>query len=117
MGGWWLATAAYAALVFVVSMIPVEPTAGVPDLDKAVHLGEYLVFAWLMLQALRTNQMPRRMSLWWAWGSVTGYGLVMEGVQAMLPWRSAELADVVANGCGALLGVWLGQKKSIVRSR
>ncbi|MBI2496186.1 MAG: VanZ family protein [Candidatus Omnitrophica bacterium] len=89
--------------------MPVGPGPSIRHLDKVAHLGEYLLFAWLMLQALRASQMPRRVSLWWAWGSVTGYGLVMEGVQAMLPWRSAELADVVANGCGALLGVWIRQ--------
>lgn len=109
MGGWWIATAAYAALLFVVSVIPVEPKAGVPYLDKVAHLGEYLLFAWLLAQAVRAARRRDRVVSLWAWIVATSYGGLLEGVQAMLPWRSAELADAVANAVGAALGVWLAR--------
>ena len=114
--GWWLATAAYAALLFVASVIPVGPGPSIRHLDKAAHLGEYLLFAWLLAQAVRAARMRDRVVSLWAWIAATSYGGLLEGVQAMLPWRSAELADAVANAVGAALGVWLASK-SIVHSR
>ena len=145
--GWRLATAVYAALLFVVSVTPVDPRLTVGHLDKVAHLGEYLLFAWLLVHALRTTAPPagwepvypwcrsnyfdqmlrdveptavlnwrsvagRRIQLerhWWAWMFATSYGLLIECLQALLPWRSAELADALANACGAALGVWLAR--------
>ena len=35
----------------------------------------------------------------------TAYGALIEGVQAFIPWRSAEGLDLLANAVGAALGV------------
>ena len=44
--GWWIAVAAYAAVVCVLSVMPVGPGAlPIDHLDWIVHLCEYLVFA------------------------------------------------------------------------
>jgi VanZ family protein len=101
---WWVATAGYAALLFAVSVMPVAAGPSVPYLDKAVHLGEYLLFAWLLVQALP----PIALVGGRAWLSATSYGVLMELMQAMVPWRSAEPMDAVANGLGAALGAWWG---------
>lgn len=106
--GWRLATAVYAALLFVVSVTPVDPRLTVGHLDKVWHLGEYLLFAWLLVHALRMSRTWEPVYPWWAWMFATSYGLLIECLQALLPWRSAELADALANACGAALGVWLG---------
>ena len=89
-------------------MAPVGPSVG--RLDKVAHLCEYLLFAWLLVQAIRTGRLREREYLWLAWIYATSYGLLMELVQGMLPWRSADLADAAANGVGAALGVWLGRR-------
>ncbi len=109
---WWVAVGVYAAIVFVLSVIPTEhlPGAEVPHLDKVVHLCEYLLFAWVLVQAIRTSQMPERDYLLWAWIYATSYGLLMEVIQLMVPWRSAELGDAVANAVGAAIGVWIGRR-------
>ena len=96
--------------MFVFSVIPIGPGPSIPYLDKIVHLCEYLLFAWLLVQAIRASQMPERTYLLWAWIYATSYGLLIELVQAMLPWRSAEWADAAANALGAALGVAIGQK-------
>ena len=94
----------------MVSVIPIKADVDIPHLDKAVHLCEYLLFAWLLVQAVRGSRMPEREYLWWAWIYATSYGLLIEVIQAMLPWRSAELADALANALGAALGVLIGQR-------
>ena len=107
---WWGGVAAYAALVFIGSVIPLHlKVPAAPHLDKVAHLCEYLLFAWLLVQAIRTTQMREREYRLWAWIYATSYGLLMELIQAMLPWRSAELGDALANAVGAAIGVWVGQ--------
>ena len=101
---------AYAIVVFILSVIPTGPELHVPYLDKVAHLCEYLLFAWLLVQAIRWSQLRERDYLLWAWIYATSYGLLMEVVQIMVPWRSAELGDAVANTLGAALGVWIGQR-------
>jgi len=96
----------------VLSVIPVrEGTLDVPYVDKGLHLGEYLLLAWLLVQALRVNQVLQPSYVLWAWIYATSYGLLLEVIQAMLPWRSAELGDAAANTLGAALGVWIAQRK------
>ena len=79
-------------------------------LDKAAHLFEYFLFAWLLIQAVRANRAPESEYQIWVWIYATSYGLLMELIQAMIPWRSAEWGDVLADAVGAALGVWLGQR-------
>lgn len=81
-----------------------------PYLDKVLHLCQYLIFAWLLVQAIRVGGGRDRTYLLWAWIYAFSYGLLMELVQAFVPWRSADLADAVANGIGGAIGVWLATK-------
>ena len=79
-------------------------------LDKLVHLCEYLLFAWLMVRAIRTTRVQESEYAVLAWLYASSYGLLMELIQALIPWRTADLADTVANTLGAAVGAWLGQK-------
>ncbi len=112
---WWGVVAGYAVLLFVVSVMPVRGAPSVPYLDKAVHSCEYLLFAWLLVQAIRAPGLQGGHDLMLVWLYATSYGVLMELIQMMIPWRSAELADAVANAIGAACGVWLGQRISPVR--
>ena len=96
-------------LVLIVSIIPEGPDLPVGRFDKAAHLCEYLLFAWLLIQAVRAGPMPKPEHQLWVWIYATSYGLLMELIQAMVPWRSAEWGDVAANAVGAALGVWVGR--------
>jgi VanZ family protein len=96
-----------------VSVIPVRDGAlDAPYVDKCLHLGEYLLLAWLLVRALRVSQVLQPSYVLWAWIYTTSYGLLIEVIQAMLPWRSAELGDAAANTLGAALGVWIAQRTS-----
>jgi VanZ family protein len=92
-------------------MVPVDPRVSAGHLDKVVHLCEYLFFAWLLVQAIRGSRTAEREHLVWAWIYATSYGLLIELLQGMVPWRSADLTDAMANGLGAALGVWLGARQ------
>ena len=105
---WRAVTAAYAVLLFVFSVIPIAPRLAPGQLDKVAHLCEYLLFAWLLTYALRSSS--KRKVLWAAWGWATAYGAAIELLQALIPWRSAEVMDGVTNAAGAALGVWISKR-------
>jgi len=90
--------------------VPVSPAVSVRHLDKVVHLCEYLLFAWLLVQGLRADHASNRKTMLWAWIDATSYGILIEFLQSFVPWRSAEVADALANALGAALGVWLAQR-------
>ena len=84
--------------------------ASVRHLDKVGHLCQYLVFGWLLVKAIRLGRLRAREYLALAWMFVTAYGLLMELIQLMVPWRSAEWADIFINALGAGLGIWCGER-------
>ena len=106
----WAVIAVYAALILVTAVIPIPEGPELPHLDKAVHLCEYLLLAWLMSIALRAGGLTAHDYLILAWIYATSYGLLIELIQGLLPWRSADLWDAAANAAGAAIGVWLGRR-------
>ena len=112
---WRLLVAAYAALLLILSTIPVS--AGPPGLhlDTWAHLSEYGVFAWLLVETARRSAMPEPAYRFWAWMYATTYGLLMELLQAFVPWRSADWHDALTNALGAAIGVWIGNRLTIFR--
>ena len=107
----------YAVIILIVSLIPIEPTVSAPGLDKVAHVCEYLLFAWILVQALLRSRADKATAkqnepplLLWAWLYATSYGALIEVLQAMVPWRSADWADALSNAFGAALGVWIGQQ-------
>ena len=107
---WWGAVGVYGALILAVSVVPVPVDLSVGQLDKVAHVCEYLLFAWLLVQAVRLGQLQEREYLLFAWLYATSYGALIEIIQGLLPWRSADWFDAVANAAGAAVGVWLGQR-------
>ena len=99
-----------AVFIFVGSVIPIQVELSVSHLDKVVHLCQYWLFAWLLVQAIRTARLKEWEYLVLAWIYATSYGLLVEVIQGFLPWRSADLVDAAANALGAALGVWIGRR-------
>jgi len=118
-GRWWWITAVYAVVIAIgaVAPVPPEPTTAPPWLDKFLHLCEYLLFAWCMVQGLRTSGPPTALALSLVFTVAAGYGAMLEGLQGWLPYRSAEWLDAVANGVGAALGLWVGVRWPTARVR
>ena len=96
--------------MLIVSVIPEGPDLSAGRLDKIAHVCDSLLSAWLWVRASRAAHAPEREYRLRAWMYATSYGLLMELIQAMVPWRSAELGDVLADAAGAAIGVWVGRR-------
>lgn len=77
-----------------------SPRLGANNLDKLWHTAAFFGFAALLsLATLRA---------FWRWQApvLLAYGMLIEVLQAFIPWRSFSLADFVADATGILL-FWL----------
>lgn len=100
-----LILAAYLLGVLVVMFAPVPDTASyLPRaFDKVVHVGLFLGVGFLTYwdQAAR-----RRPGLLWVVGAGVLWAVLIEVVQALLPYRSGDLADLAAGAAGTMAGAW-----------
>ncbi|MBW2214022.1 MAG: VanZ family protein [Deltaproteobacteria bacterium] len=105
----WRFALLYMALIFVISSFEVEVPGieHVPLQDKGIHFVEYGVLGWLCAAASSRT---------WAsaaiWKTATFavfvsvlWGLSDEIHQALVPGRSPELGDVIADLFGSIVGV------------
>ena len=94
---WYLFGGLALLLVATVSLIPSPPDVGVND--KVSHLATYLILGgWFSLLACN------RAALIWTILGLLAYGMLLEVLQSMTAHRYAEWGDVLANGCGILVG-------------
>ncbi len=91
-------------------MVPVGSEVSAGHLDKLVHVCEYLLFAWLLANALQASEVngprPARVAFLLA----TAYGAFLELLQGFVPWRSMDLLDAAVNAAGAAAGAWLSRR-------
>ena len=114
---WW--PAAWAGLIAMLMVIPVPappPVTGFNLGDKAVHFALFGMQALLLLRYLHRRSGPEGSlpaAAGWAMLATTAFGAALEGLQALLPFRSAEALDLAADAVGALLGAtaYLGWHK------
>jgi len=98
---WWVATGAWAALIFALSSIPTSTYAsGVNLRDALLHATEYAVLAWLL----------RRCGLSWtmAFLLASAYGASDEFHQSFVPNRDASAMDWFFDIVGASVGATVG---------
>jgi len=96
--GWRLAFFGCAAAVLVLALIPTPQALPSTGWDKSDHLLAFAVMGLLGLRAF-----PRNLGL-----SVAGllaYGIIIELLQSLVPYRDAEWRDVVADAIGIALAV------------
>jgi len=97
--------------VFVLGLMPGDPA---PDLSFHYRdkVGHFVVFGLVQFSHLRAGLFlfPQQVSsrvLWGAVGTSSFVGLALEVVQSMVPHRSAEFADLLADVLGALFAALL----------
>jgi len=83
-------------LIFILSSIRFQVEAGIPSLDKVFHLVEFILLGFLLSLGyfLSLDASPRNKSAW-----------VM--ISGILPTRSFEILDLVADSLGILIGLFL----------
>jgi VanZ family protein len=102
------AVLAYAGMIFVLSSLPGKSLPSLAISDKLLHALEFGGLTVLLCRALRA-QMITRSSLHVAMVSALAaicYGLIDEAHQLWVPQRLADVADLAADSCGALLAAW-----------
>ncbi len=101
----WLALLGSAqALMVLLSLLPM-PIAAPPveHWDKWAHLATHAGLALFALMIFRRGS-SRCLALGWQ----LLLGVLVEGLQGLLPWRSMEAADLLANALGLGLGSLVG---------
>ncbi|WP_245837036.1 VanZ family protein [Paraferrimonas sedimenticola] len=87
---------AFLGISFLVFSRPNYPTMGIEHVDKIGHLGAFWLLSWLTYASFK-----------WRWVVLTGvmalYAVMIEVIQAQLPYRSAEVGDFVADMSGVAL--------------
>lgn len=104
---WW--PLGWALVIFVLMVAPMPPTPrleGFNLFDKAVHVALFGPLAFLLGFYFAGNGTHISYSavFFKVMFAVTAYGILMEGIQALIPFRSAEAQEVLADALGAGAG-------------
>ena len=95
-----LAPAVVAAGIMVAATIPAPVPSGTPQgAGYLAHAGMYGALAATLLWTWRRRGWPNPRTN--AFVIAVAYGVLHEAVQAVIPWRSAAAADVIADAAGA----------------
>jgi VanZ family protein len=104
----WLLVLIYAGCVFAVSAIPgdVLPAFGVSD--KLLHATEFGVLALLLCRAISAHMPDHSQRFTMALGILLTvlYGAGDEAHQLLVAHRISDVADLAADGLGALVAGW-----------
>lgn len=107
---YWAPLIAYMALVFSLSANPMPE--GLPDywqIDKLYHFSAYFVMGLLWARAISSGRAGRLgMGVIVASALITvTFGSLVEVYQSLLPYRTGDIVDAVANGAGGFSGVFI----------
>ena len=107
----WSLPLLWGAWVIYLSLLPGNSGMlilfGIPHFDKIAHLGAYGVWSFLFLLAAQKTFGSIKTKRWWIVGSLAIIGIGLEyGQLFMHEGRSFELLDMIANGVGAICGIF-----------
>ncbi|MGD8961975.1 MAG: VanZ family protein [Desulfobacterales bacterium] len=107
---YWLPPIIYCLAIFVQSSFPgAERMPDVRLFDKLLHFMAYALLGILFYRAYDTLLLKdnHKLLIFISIASATLYGISDEIHQYFVPFRYAEMADVVANTIGSICGVYL----------
>ncbi len=99
-------TLVYAIILVVLAVIPRVEGPGFGVSDWILHSTAYGIFGGLVVVSVR-DKFKGSGGIVVAWVSAVGFGLGTEFMQLLVPYRSFEFRDVVADGIGALIVIGL----------
>jgi VanZ family protein len=106
----WLPLILYCLLIFFQSANPSpEQIPSFPFSDKLLHFMAYGILGILFYRAYQTLKIKDNLPLLMVLSVVSAilYGISDEVHQSFVPFREAEVADVIADTIGAFSGVYL----------
>ncbi len=90
-------------------MLPVEALSWI--VRKSAHFTEYLLLALLALP-LAIHYRGTGLQTWvLVWLFCVGYAATDEWHQTMVPGREGRITDVLIDGMGAIIGIWLAHSR------
>lgn len=90
----------WALVMLVATITPgnaIEPVGKIPFASIIFHLGEFLVFGWLLSKAFPSLQNPLLISL--------SYSIITEVLQLYVPGRFFSYNDIAMNMAGSIFGI------------
>ena len=105
---YWLPPFIYAAFIFYLSSLPGTPY--IPPFfsaDKVFHLGEYGILGYLLARTLGRYRLRKKVLFIATVSICFVYGISDELHQFFVPNRCTSFMDVVADGMGSSLGIWI----------
>jgi VanZ family protein len=109
---YWLPLILYCLFIYIQSANPSpEQIPSFPYVDKALHLVAYGIMGILFYRAYQTLRIKNNIQMLMLLSMVSAslYGVSDEIHQSFVPFREAEVADVIADIIGAVSGVLLYQ--------
>lgn len=103
----WLPPLLWAAIILVISSVPVPAVAAPPGADKGVHALLYLVLGVLSGRSLLAGRDTPVWQLLVLLGVLAAFGAVDEAHQMLLAGRTADMRDWIADIVGSIAGVAL----------
>ncbi len=98
---WWSLGFLLIAVITALSLLPIRgPDMDIPSGDKLNHALAYIVLTLYFGQLVGAGLRRRLLVI----GALIVYGVTIEGLQSVLPPRTAELADMAANLVGMAIG-------------
>ncbi len=107
---YWLPLILYCLFIYIQSDHPSpEQIPTFPYADKLLHATAYGIMGILFYRAYQTLRIKNNIQLLMVLSAVSAslYGISDEIHQSFVPFRQAEVADVIADTIGAFSGVWL----------
>lgn len=98
----WVFPAAIIAISILATLdsghLPTNPIRS----DKVNHILAFGVLTLILLVSYPKISLLKKLSI------LIGYGILLELIQLCLPWRSGDIADLVADAIGIILatGMW-----------
>ena len=112
-GFYWLPVVLYCLLIFVQSSYPVTPQLRpFPHADKLAHAGGYALLGFLFFRAYRASILSKGILMLVVVSALSSslYGVSDEIHQYFVPSRSADIADMLANAGGSVVGAVAAQR-------
>jgi len=109
---YWFPIILYCLLIFIQSSYPSFKNAPeLPYIDKVLHFVAYALLGALFLRAFKTSRIKNNVKLMLILSVLLSslYGISDEIHQYFVPYRSADLMDVLADILGGLAGVYIYQ--------
>ena len=99
-------------IIFIQSSYPsIKTTPELPHIDKMLHFVAYALLGALFLRAFKTSRIKNNVKLMLILSILCSslYGISDEIHQYFVPYRDADLMDVLADMLGGIMGVYIYQ--------